>query len=355
MRRAGWSRRHALAALLAVGGRVGARDFQDPLRAPAPGVGHPSRASLAAIARAGAAGHLVAVGARGLVIVSEDGGQAWWQAPMPLSADLVAVRFVDPALGWIAGHDGLLLRSADGGASWTRRLDGLAVEAQLRAHFEQLAARHDARADSLLKQLAIDHANGPEQPFLDVAFDAAGRGFASGAFGLLLGSDDGGARWQSWIERIDNPRGLHLNALHCAADAWLIASEQGTVFRLGTGELHFSAVPTGYGGSLFAITGDARRIIACGLRGAVLESTDQGRSWRGLVSGSNASFSAATWLEDGRLALANQSGQLILSRRDGPGFDPPRRVSTWPLTGVVQSGEALVAVGPGGVCRMSLS
>jgi photosystem II stability/assembly factor-like uncharacterized protein len=353
MSRLGCTRRGVLASFLGIRWVAGACAFEDPLQMPAPAVRLGSQAPLAAVARAGA--RLVAAGARGLVIVSDDEGATWRQVSVPLSSDLTALYFVDENRGWCAGHDGVLLRTGDGGLNWRKQLDGNTVELRLRTHFEQLAARADPRAAALSTQLAIDHANGPEQPFLDVAFDTAQRGFASGAFGLLLGSGDGGASWQSWIERIDNPKALHLNALHRAGQAWLIASEQGTVFRLEDGAQHFVAVATGCAGSLFALAGDVQRVVACGLLGAVLESVDAGRSWRALASGVSAGLTAGTALEDGRVALVSQSGQLIVSHRGERSFEAPRTVASLPLAGVVQGGDGLVAVGPGGVQRVPLA
>ena len=67
---------------------------------------------------------LVAVGQRGHVVVSSDGGATWKQAQVPVSSDLVAVYFVDAKQGWAVGHDGVILHTADGGEYWELQLDG---------------------------------------------------------------------------------------------------------------------------------------------------------------------------------------------------------------------------------------
>src|SRR6478736_2121215 len=56
-----------------------------------------SRALLNGLANAG--NRIVAVGQRGHVVYSDDGGKQWQQASVPVSSDLVAVHFPDAKNG----------------------------------------------------------------------------------------------------------------------------------------------------------------------------------------------------------------------------------------------------------------
>ena len=108
---------------------------------------------------AGFAGkRMVVVGERGHVLLSDDQGATWRQAKVPTRALLTAVYFHDDRLGWVVGHDEIILRSEDGGETWTRT---------------------HAAPDK-------------EQPLLDVWFKDASTGFAFGAYGTILASTDGG-------------------------------------------------------------------------------------------------------------------------------------------------------------------
>ena len=62
---------------------------------------------------------LVAVGERGHVVYSDDGGQTWAQASVPTRSLLTAVSFPTARDGWAVGHDGTVIHSADGGQTWT--------------------------------------------------------------------------------------------------------------------------------------------------------------------------------------------------------------------------------------------
>ena len=73
-------------------------------------------------------GRLVAVGDHGIVLLSDDRGRSFRQAPsVPLSSPLTGVSFVDAKHGWAVGHWGAILVSSDGGEmrryAWTPRYD----------------------------------------------------------------------------------------------------------------------------------------------------------------------------------------------------------------------------------------
>jgi photosystem II stability/assembly factor-like uncharacterized protein len=59
-----------------------------------------------------------AVGNRGFLIRTRDGGRTWHPVKPAADADLRAVRFSDRRHGWIVGDTGTLLGTADGGETW---------------------------------------------------------------------------------------------------------------------------------------------------------------------------------------------------------------------------------------------
>ena len=70
-------------------------------------------------------GHLVAVGERGQQRISGDGGSTWTAAEEGFPEQHSYMRdlvFGNPQRGWIIGADGLVLRTDDGGLSWTKVL-----------------------------------------------------------------------------------------------------------------------------------------------------------------------------------------------------------------------------------------
>jgi photosystem II stability/assembly factor-like uncharacterized protein len=61
----------------------------------------------------------VAVGRAGTIVRTSDGGATWTVVPSPTTEDLLTVFFVDGAAVWIAGMNSTLLKSTDAGGTWT--------------------------------------------------------------------------------------------------------------------------------------------------------------------------------------------------------------------------------------------
>jgi photosystem II stability/assembly factor-like uncharacterized protein len=313
----------ALGAGLATAAGSARATFRDVLDTPAAPSPLAARGLLVGLARAGA--RIVAVGQRGHVLTSDDGGRSWQQAEVPCSSDLVAVNFPTPRLGWAVGHDGVILHSADGGQRWTRQFDGRALGPQ-----------------------------GAENPLLDVLFDDARQGLAVGAFGTVLRTADGGATWSPAPELVDNPKGLHLYALRrIGADSYL-AGEQGLLLKHdGT---RFAARVSPYAGTLFGLVGNERAVLAHGLRGNVVRSTDAGRSWQAVPTGVNVGLTGATLDQRGRIVIVSQAGHVLVSRDDGASFVLQAVERPAPAAAVVAAPDgALVLAGPRGVQALALT
>lgn len=307
------------AGMLASGLQATPQPATDPLAIPA--VKTPLAAVTQLIGVAQAGDRLVAVGWRGDIVYSDDAGQHWTQAPVPVSADLTAVSFPTPRQGWAVGHGGIILHSADAGATWTRQQDGNTTGALMQAYYGQLAAT-DPAAAKLLDDVKLNYQNGPEQPWLDVWFENERHGIVVGSFNLIMETDDGGAHWKPLMDTVDNPDALHLNSIDSVGGELYIASERGVVFHLDRDSGRFRPQPTGYTGTLFGVTGNDTVVVAYGLAGHALRSLDKGKTWEPVQTGVDTSLTAGCTLPDGRVVLATQGGQLLLGSSRATGFAP---------------------------------
>lgn len=321
--------------------------FVDPLDRPAEPSALAARRLLNAVAAAGR--RLVAVGQRGHIVFSDDDGATWTQAAVPVSTDLTGVHFVSAQRGWAVGHGGVVLATADGGRSWARQLDGRQIGPLLAATY-----REHARG-ALRRQLEILAAPTADRSLLDVWFDDERSGFAVGAFNLILRTDDGGASWTPWLDRTENPKGLHLQAIRRAAGGLYVVGEQGLVLKLDPARRRFEARPAGYGGSFLGVTGAGRAVLAFGLRGTVVRSDDAGATWRRVPVGVDVALTGAAPIPHGRIALVAQSGQLLVSADGGESFRRVGLERAWPASAVVAAGaDAVVLVGAMGARREAL-
>jgi photosystem II stability/assembly factor-like uncharacterized protein len=288
----------------------------DALQRPALVVKAPQRAVLLSAALAGE--RIVAVGERGIVTLSDDRGATWRQAPCPVSVTLTVVRFADARVGYAVGHGGTVLATADGGTSWTVKLDGRRA-AQL-----ALAAAKTPEAQKEAERLQAD---GPDKPFLDLLLWDSRRLLAVGAYGLAFHSADGGTTWAPWMGRLPNAKALHWYVARRHGDTLLLAGEQGLLARSDDGGETFRALPSPYKGSWF--TGDLKAdgsLLLAGLRGNVWRTADGGATWAQLATPQPATITALAGAADGSLLLASQAGMVW--RLQGDALQP---VNTRPL------------------------
>jgi photosystem II stability/assembly factor-like uncharacterized protein len=311
--------------------KAGAGQFQAPSDIPAIKSPLAIREPLNALAMAG--GRMVAVGQRGHVLYSDD-GKTWVQADVPLASDLTALHFPTPMQGWAVGHEGSVLHTADGGSTWSRQLDGRAI------------------ADLLQKQkeAAAFPGQGGDKPLLDVWFEDDKKGYAIGAFNLILRTEDGGQSWTPWLDRVDNPKGMHLYAIRPAGGSVFIVGEQGLVLKLDREKQRFTSVALPYKGTLFGVVGTPTMTIVFGLRGNAWRTTDGGANWTKVETGVSAALSSGIVRADGSVVLVSQAGQVLLSTDDGASFRRIKVATAAPAFAVADTGKGAVAVaGVGGV------
>jgi photosystem II stability/assembly factor-like uncharacterized protein len=327
----------------------------DALSSAAMPVAQAERAVFIDLARAGE--RLVAVGERGLILLSDDHGQSWRQAAVPVSLTLTAVQFADARNGWAVGHAGVVLATRDGGESWQLQLDGRqAAQLELEAARRDLDGAADVEAAEARLQAAERLLEeGPDKPLLALAFTDARHGLVVGAYGLAFRTADGGATWQSVVGQIDNPMGLHLYAIARLGEHWFLAGEQGYLARSLDGGRSFEELDSPYSGTFFALAGgqDGSLIVA-GLKGHAFVSHDRGDSFEPLPGRMPVSFNEAMALQDGRMLLANQGGMLFCATAGGP-LKPFGKPLGRPLSSLIQAADgSLVFAGFTGLSRLSL-
>lgn len=307
----------------------------DPVQRPALKAVHASHAVMLAVSTAGK--RLIAAGERGIVLLSDDNGQSWQQADVPVSTTLTSLSFPTPLMGWAAGHAGVILHTQDGGKTWTKQLDGsLAAKIEAEAAQQSGDAARMANAERLV-------ADGPDKPFLGVHFWNPSQGFAVGAYGLAMGTEDGGKTWQPWFDRIDNPKGLHLNALFADGATVILVGEQGLLLRSTDKGQRFKPLASPYAGSWFTVTGKGPQLVLAGLRGNVFWSDDNGDHWRASQVPVPVSITASVTTADARHVFVNQAGIVLVSDDGGKTLRVGGRSPGAPYTalGIAPDGSVL--------------
>jgi hypothetical protein len=69
-----------------------------------------------------------AVGGKGTVLATANGGATWRRQKSDTTRDLNGVSFIDASRGWAVGNDGAIIATSDGGRSWRSERSGTSVD-----------------------------------------------------------------------------------------------------------------------------------------------------------------------------------------------------------------------------------
>jgi photosystem II stability/assembly factor-like uncharacterized protein len=265
-----------------------------------------------------AGNRVVAVGERGFTLVSDDSGKSWKAIATPVTRTLTGVAFKDAKVGVAVGHGASVVRTDDGGGTWTH------------------VPLPEAEPESLL----------------GVAYLGGDRFAAYGAFGMYFDSADAGRTWTRRIiesEEFDR----HISQVLPVGSSLFMVAESGTLARSDDGGTTWLPVTSPYAGSFFgALTTRDGAIVAFGMRGNVYRTMDFGTTWQKVEIDTTQSLMAGRQLADGRVLLVGNTGLLAVSKDDGRSLELHWAPTGKGYSGLVETGGQAILVGEGGVSTL---
>jgi photosystem II stability/assembly factor-like uncharacterized protein len=313
---------------------------------------------------------ILIAGEQGHILYSDDNGISWTHAQVPVSLATTAVTFAGAHNAWAATHDGVLLRSTNYGEIWQTKLTGVDI-ARLsadaaEARVNRLQAEIDLAEPDALEDLewALDDAlfafedasaaidDGVTMPLLDVWFENERKGFALGAYGILLLTSDSGSTWSLISERLDNLDNYHLYGItRSVSGTLLVAGEAGTLVRSRDHGETWDRLDSPYQGSFFgAVAAQDGGLLAFGLRGNVFRSTDEGDTWSAVVTNDQRTLLGGMTRTDGTIVLVGSAGAVLTSSDHGATFKAVSTSGNRVYSGVTETTDGrLMLVGFGGV------
>lgn len=198
------------------------------------------------------------VGELGRILRTEDGGKTWTRQHAGVKKPFLTISCIDERRAWVGGKSGFLYRTTDGGATW-----------------EALSS-------------------GTKKHIFDLQFRDARHGVAVGDWGLLMYTEDGGDTWT----RVGIPDGFVLSpmaediglepddtilyALTMPDDShgWTVG-EFGTIMATEDGGRTWRQQRSPIDTTLFGVYFDNRREgWAVGTDSEILHTADGGRTWQ---------------------------------------------------------------------------
>jgi photosystem II stability/assembly factor-like uncharacterized protein len=314
---------------------------------------------LHAVTRAG--NRVVAVGQRGHVVYSDDGGSTWSQAEIPVRCDLTAVVFPTPDRGWAGGHEGVILHTTDGGQTWTKQLDGYQLNDTALNHYRMLAAQNPENDlyPILVGEAEFSIEQGADRPWFVINYNEFGEGYAAGAYGLVAVTYNEGKSWIPIIEAVENHDGFnHIFDFEQLPGGHHIAvGERGSVWLQPEPRKGFKRISPFYTGSFYTVISSASgAILVSGMRGNTFRSTDEGQTWEKIQLPVSESIIASERLQDGRIVLVSSAGSILLSNDEGLTFGKLDAGRGWPFTDVTEVEPGVILItGLKGVKRVDLN
>lgn len=271
--------------------------------------------------------HLVAVGARGNIVASND-GEHWAQVQAPADAVLTAVAFADASNGWAVGHDSVILHTADAGKTW-----------QLQNFQPEL-----------------------EKPLLNLFVFDANHALAFGAYGLYLETTDAGKTWTEVTAPEIRDDGLHLNSIIRLGNGELFLVGEEGMMGVSADAHRWERLTSPYEASLFgALPHGEKGALVFGLRGNVFVTDDvRAGPWNPIdLGGSKASIFGGANLPDGSTALVGADGMVFVIGTDGSVRVAKQPVkagsfSAGTLSSAIVWKDGMIAVGEQGVSPIRL-
>lgn len=311
-----------------------------------------------------------ASGHHGHILYSDDNGDSWTQAKVPVRSGILDVRFVNDRMGWAVGHGGIILHSSDGGESWRKQYDGHRLGNEGLAFYQKLVAENPDNEiyQSLIGEMEYALEQGADKPFFGTFFVNEKQGYAAGAYGILVRTLDGGKTWQLAMHAADNENFYHFfDLVPMQNQRLLIAGEAGLIFEADAGELNEQSEyvegsiklldNSPYEGSFFTCVGaNNGNVVIAGLRGQAFVSQDFGVTWRAVTKRPTGAINDSVTLSDGRVVLVTITGDVLISNDNGLSFADAGVARMGPIFAVTEATpDALLLGGPGGIRKVSLN
>jgi photosystem II stability/assembly factor-like uncharacterized protein len=303
-----------------------------------------------------------------LIIPAGVFGQAGWSlAQKDNSGDLVSVFFTSAEDGWIAGDNGYLAYTGDGGRSWIKQSLNT-TENVNEVYFRNsengyiLAGRKiyiskDKGAtwrETRIFQLTELKGMTPE--FLSVRFVDKRRGYIVGSVSnrndevvdsLVLQTVDGGESWH----RIKVPTKMELFHLDFVGDdrGWIVGDKGSIIFTEDGGET-WQKQTSGTDRALRSVDfRNSQEGYAVGGRGVILRTEDGGRTWEKVTTPFVDSLFRVIFIDDKNGFIAGRNGVVLRTDDKGKNWIKQETKTSEALYGLFMEKKFGWAVGGKGV------
>ncbi len=270
-----------------------------------------------------------------ILLLAPAADSQWRVTPSATRGDLVAVYFTSALHGWVAGDNGYLASTADGGRTWSKynlnttddineiyfRNDENGYLVAGRTMFITRDAGRTWQETKLYKP--GDFRNGTPE-FLSIRFADRKRGLVVGSIlnrgdvvvdSLVMRTEDGGETWQRII--VPSKKELFHLDFNGSSHAWIVGDE-GMILASTDGGLTWRVQASGTKMPLYNVDfRDDNEGYAVGKSGTILRSENGGATWRPVHTGYKETFLRVDFADDKNGWIVGYAGSILRSSDKG--------------------------------------
>jgi photosystem II stability/assembly factor-like uncharacterized protein len=290
----------------------------------------------------------IGISSTGLIYRTTDGAGSWTLvkgSPRPLHG----VFFANPSVGYAVGDALEVLKTVDGGLTWTERFAGGGPKlTSIRCAGALTCLAATDTGDRLLRTTDGGDSFSSVTPSTDkvlaAAFPSPTRAVAAGSFGATVASNDAGATWTQVGGRL---AGSFTRLRAASSSLAFAAGKEGTIARTVDGGRSWATIGVTTSEDVYDVSFVSGELgYALDSAGAVLRTENGGISWQILNTGTSARPQAILAPNADVVLLVGPRG-ILRSRDGGAEFSRLRgRLVTGPkLFDVDRGGGAIFAYG----------
>lgn len=281
--------------------------------------------------------------------------------------DLVAVYFTSADKGWVAGDDGYLAWTGDGGRNWTKQDIGTTENINeiyfrnddngyLVAGRKMFITRDGGRnwRETQIYRTGEFGKNSPE--FLSIRFADKKRGIVIGSVlnsqgrvvdSLVMRTEDGGETWRRVI--VPSKKELYHLDFVGSSRCWIVGDE-GLVLFSSNGGASFGAQKSGVTMDLYNVDfRDENEGYIVGSKGTILRTEDGGATWETVKTSFPMTFMRVDFADDKNGVIVGYDGTILHSTNKGRTWTRQSSATKEHLYGLFFAKKYGWAVGANGV------
>jgi photosystem II stability/assembly factor-like uncharacterized protein len=255
----------------------------------------------------------------GVVLKTTDGGFSWFDQAFPLPNTLLGLKFISASTGWVVGNEGVIYKTTDGGSTWIDQSPGI-KQTFFAVDFanSQVGYVFGTKGISLKTtdggttwtQKTIDST----KTFYSCNFLTPQLGWAVGLSGYILKTTNGGQSWN----RQTSPISTSFFSVHFIDSlSGIIGGSIGSILKTSNGGTTWTSALPDLNDDIYAVRFTTSSIAwAAGDVGRILKSTDGGNTWNLKSSGVKADI-YSSYFSSANIGYAVGDTGVIIKTTDG--------------------------------------